>query len=194
MSFTTPPTDPIVQAVTDVVLKLILQTPELRVKLNELLKEPSRAFKDINAVYVELQHQLTPADKTALAQYLVQPFAQHKLIVMFVDAFEGIMADGKIDLSDSLHFMALVHKLVTLFNTFDANNTVTLSTNSVLYFLYFLTKSVLLLTLEGEHERMALLLLDQSFQLIQLTVTPVLPKTWKWKCCGRWPYHKNITR
>ena len=192
MSLTTPPTDPIVQAVTDVVLKLILQTPELRIKLDELLEAPTKALQDVTAVYLELQHHLTPADKAALAQYLVQPFAQHKLIVMFGDAFEGIMADGKIDLSDSLHFMALVHKLVTHFSTFDADNTVTLSTNSVLYFLYFLTKSVLLLTLEGEHERMALLLLDQSFQLIQLTVTPVLPATWK--CCGCWPYHKNITR
>lgn len=192
MSLTTPPTDPIVQAVTDVVLKLILQLPELRIKLDELLKEPTKALKDISAVYLELHHQLTPADKAALAQYVAQPFAQHKLIVMFVDAFGGIMADGKIDLSDSLHFMALVHKLVMYFTTFDADNTVTLSTNSVLYFLYFLTKSVLLLTLEGEQERMALLLLDQSFQLLQLTVTPILPKTWK--CCVWWPRKKNITR
>ena len=193
MSLLSPPSiDPIVQAATDVVLKLILQVPELRVKLDALLKEPSKAVTDVTAVYRELHDRFTPADKAALAQYLLQPFAQHKLILMFVEAFDGIMADGKIDLSDSLYFMALIQKLVSVFNTPDAENTVTLSKNSVLYFLYFLTKSVLLLTLEGEQERMALLLLDQSFQLIQLTVSPMLPQTWKCGAC--WLRNKNMTR
>lgn len=187
-----PMVDPTVQAVTDVVLKLILQMPGLRVKLDALLKQPAKAVTDITAVYHDVQAHLTPSEQRAVTQYLVQPFAQHKLILILTEAFEGVMADGKIDLSDSLYFMALVQKLVTLFTQHDGENTVTLSKNSVLYFLYFLTKSVLMLTLEDEQERMALLLLDQSFQLVQLTLQPILPEAWK--CCACWARKKNITR
>lgn len=95
------------------------------------------------------------------------------------------MRDGKIDLSDSIYFMQLVENLVTLFGEMgkDTNNTVTLTSNTVMYFLYFATKALLVLTLEKQDEQTALTLLDQSFQLVKLAVLPLKPIQCKWKWC-----------
>jgi hypothetical protein len=92
------------------------------------------------------------------------------------------MADGKIDMNDAPHFMTLIHECITLFSSDAVNaNAVALNSNTVITFLHFVLKCILILTLDGAEETAALVMLDCSFKLVKLTVMPLLVGK-KW-CC-----------
>jgi hypothetical protein len=73
------------------------------------------------------------------------------------------MADGKVDMSDAPHFMTLIHDCITLFATEATNsNAVALNSATVITFLHFVLKCILILTLNGSEEDAALMMLDCS--------------------------------
>jgi hypothetical protein len=86
-------------------------------------------------------------------------------------------------MSDAPHFLALIHDCITLFST-DANNSnsVALNSNTVITFLHFVLKCILILTLDDPEEAAALVMLDGSFKLVKLTVLPLIANK-KWCCC-----------
>jgi hypothetical protein len=94
---------------------------------------------------------------------------------IFLEAFTKIMEDGKIDMNDSIHFMTFIHEVIHLFNNYTTgqNFKISLSSESVLQFLHFIIKSILLLTLDGEQERIAITMLDACMKLIQISVLPI---------------------
>lgn len=94
---------------------------------------------------------------------------------IFTKAFGNIMEDGKIDMNDSVHFMTFIHEIINLFNEYTANQNfkVSLSSECILQFLYFIVKSILVLTLDGMEERGAVLMLDACMKLIRISVLPI---------------------
>jgi hypothetical protein len=94
------------------------------------------------------------------------------------------MADGKIDMSDAPHFLTLIHDCITLFSADAANtNYVALNSNTVITFLHFVLKCILILTLDEPEETAALVMLDGSFRLVKLTVLPLIASG-KWCPCA----------
>ena len=85
------------------------------------------------------------------------------------------MLDGKIDMNDSNHFLQLMYDIIILFNQENSLKqfNFTLSSDVIIFFLYFLIKCTLTLTLDNEEETNALLLLDGSFKLISIAVIPI---------------------
>jgi hypothetical protein len=98
-------------------------------------------------------------------------------------AFANIMADGKIDMNDAPHFLTLIHDCITLFSAEATNsNSVALNSSTVITFLHFVLKCILILTLDEPEETAALVMLDGSFKLVKLTVMPLLISK-KWCSC-----------
>jgi hypothetical protein len=88
------------------------------------------------------------------------------------------MADGKIDLNDTNHFLTLIYNIVNLFNNYteSIDLQITLSTDTIFFFLYFVIKCTLVLTLDGEEETTALGLLDTTFKLVRISIIPLSGK------------------
>jgi hypothetical protein len=182
-SATVPPNNPLVGMVQDVIFAMILNIPALRTKLQVILDNPSLIGAEISKVYDELQSKLTPQELEQLKSYAGQDSSRRTIGTVMQTAFTNIMADGKIDMSDAPHFLALIHDCITLFSADSANgNSVTLNSNTVITFLYFVLKCILILTLDGPEEDAALVMLDGSFKLVKLTVLPLIAKG-KWCCC-----------
>ena len=183
-----PPIDdaksPLIGMVQDVIFAMILNVPALRTKLKVILDNPSLIGAEISKVYGELQAKLTPQELEQLNSYACQDSSRRTIGSVMQTAFANIMADGKIDMSDAPHFLALIHDCITLFSTDSANgNSVTLNSNTVITFLHFVLKCILILTLDGAEEDAALVMLDGSFKLVKLTVLPLIAGG-KWCACA----------
>ena len=174
---------PLVGMVQDVIFAMILNVPALRTKLQVILDNPSLIGAEISKVYAELQSKLTPQELQQLNAYAGQDSSRRTLGTVMQSAFANIMADGKIDMSDAPHFLTLIHDCITLFseNATSAAASVTLNSNTVITFLHFVLKCILILTLDEPEETAALVMLDGSFRLVKLTVLPLISGK-KW-CC-----------
>ncbi len=179
----TKPPNPLIGMVQDVIFAMILNVPALRTKLKVILDNPSLIGAEISKVYDELKAKLTPQELEQLNSYAGQDSSRRTIGSVMQTAFSNIMADGKIDMSDAPHFLALIHDCIMLFSA-DAtsNNAVALNSNTVVTFLHFVLKCILILTLDGPEEDAALVMLDGSFKLVKLTVLPLIASK-KWCAC-----------
>ena len=175
---------PLIGMVQDVIFAMILNVPALRTKLQVILDNPSLIGAEISKAYAELQDKLTPQELEQLNSYACQDSSRRTIGSVMQTAFANIMADGKIDMSDAPHFLALIHDCITLFseNATSAAASVTLNSNTVITFLHFVLKCILILTLDEPEETAALVMLDGSFRLVKLTVMPLISGK-KWCCC-----------
>jgi hypothetical protein len=174
---------PLVSMVQDVIFNMILNVPALRTKLKTILDNPSLIGDEIRKVHAELQAKLTPHELQQLNSYACQDTSRRTIGSVMQTAFANIMADGKIDMSDAPHFLTLIHECITLFSAEAeaAGAAVALNSNTVIVFLHFVLKCILILTLDEPEETAALVMLDGSFKLVKLTVLPLLISK-KW-CC-----------
>ena len=161
--------------IKNIILNLILTIKPLRVKLGAILNQPDLIYVEVLKVYEENKTKFTPADIDNIKTIVSLTNSVTELNGIFLDAFTKIMEDGKIDMNDSIHFMTFMHEIVRLFNDYTTNQSfkIALSSESVLHFLHLIIKSILVLTLDEEPERVAILMLDASMKLIQITVLPI---------------------
>ena len=161
--------------IKNIILNLILTIKPLRVKLGAILNQPDVIYVEVFKVYEENKTKFTPTDIENIKTILSITNSVTELNGIFLDAFTKIMEDGKIDMNDSIHFMTFMHEVVHLFNNYTTsqNFKISLSSESVLHFLHFIIKSILILTLDDEQERIAILMLDASIKLIQISVLPI---------------------
>jgi hypothetical protein len=158
-----------------IILNLILAIKPLRVKMGSILNQPDVICVEIIKVYEENKTKFTTTDIENIKTIVSLTNSVTELNGIFLDAFTKIMEDGKIDMNDSMHFMTFMHEIVRLFNEYTTNQNfkISLSSESVLHFLHFIIKSILILTLDDEQERVAILMLDASMKLIQISVLPI---------------------
>jgi len=176
---------PLIGMVQDVIFAMILNVPALRTKLQVILDNPSLIGAEISKVYAELQAKLTPQELEQLNSYAGQDSSRRTIGSVMQTAFANIMADGKIDMSDAPHFLTLIHDCITLFSeNAAAGSAVALNSNTVITFLHFVLKCILILTLDGPEEDAALVMLDGSFKLVKLTVLPLIAAGGKWCACA----------
>ena len=161
--------------IKNIILNLILAIKQLRVKMGSILNQPDIIYVEVLKVYEESKTKFTPTDIENIKTIISVTSSVTELNRIFLDAFTKIMEDGKIDMNDSIHFMTFMHEVVRLFNdyTTSQNFKISLSSESVLHFLHFIIKSILILTLDDEQERVAILMLDASIKLIQIAVLPI---------------------
>ena len=161
--------------IKNIILNLILTIKPLRVKLGAILNQPDVIYVEVFKVYEENKTKFTPTDIENIKTIVSLTNSVTELNGIFLDAFTKIMEDGKIDMNDSIHFMTFMHEVVQLFNNYTTNQNfkISLSSESVLHFLHLIIKSILILTLDDEAERIAILMLDASIKLIQITVLPI---------------------
>jgi hypothetical protein len=169
------PDNPIFIVVKDIVFNLIFSIPALRSKLNSLLENPNLAIQQISTIYNEISSKIPEDEIDKLKQYVCQESTRTSLSSILLKAFTNIMSDGKIDMNDANHFLQLMFDIVNFFNQENAIKefNFTLSSDVVMFFLYFLIKCILILTLDGSEETNAVLLLDGSFKLISVAVMPI---------------------
>jgi len=173
------PVIPLIGMVQDVVCAMILNVPALRTKLQAILENPSLIGTEINNVYDELKTKLTAQELEQLNSYACQDNSRRTIGSVMQSAFSNIMADGRIDMSDAPHFLKLVHDCITMFSAESVNGAVDLNSETVITFIHFVLKCILILTLDGPEEDSAIVMLDGSFKLVKLTVLPlVASKTW----------------
>jgi hypothetical protein len=169
--------------VQDVIFAMILNVPALRTKLQVILDKPSLIGDEISKVHDELKAKLTPQELEQLHAYACQDSSRRTISSVMQTAFSNIMADGKIDMNDAPHFLALIHDCITLFSeNAAAGAAVALNSNTVITFLHFVLKCILILTLDGAEEEAAIVMLDGSFKLVKLTVLPLIASK-KWCAC-----------
>lgn len=161
--------------IKNIILNLILTIKPLRIKLEAILTQPDLIFMEVFKVYEENKASFTPTDIENIKTIVSSTTSVTELNRIFLDAFTKIMEDGKIDMNDSVHFMTFMHEVVRLFNDYTTNQSfrISLSAESVLHFLHVIIKSILLLTLDHEEERVAVSMLDASMKLIQIAVLPI---------------------
>ena len=161
--------------IKNIILNLILAIKPLRVKMGSILNQPDVIYVEVLKVYEESKTKFTPTDIENIKTIISVTSSVTELNGIFLDAFTKIMEDGKIDMNDSIHFMTFMHEVVHLFNNYTTNQNfkISLSSESVLHFLHFIIKSILILTLDDEQERIAILMLDASIKLIQISVLPI---------------------
>lgn len=161
--------------IKNIILNLILTIKPLRIKLEAILSQPDLIFMEVFKVYEENKASFTPADIENIKTIVSSTTSVTELNRIFLDAFTKIMEDGKIDMNDSVHFMTFMHEVVRLFNDYTSTQSfrISLSADSVLHFLHVIIKSILLLTLDHEEERVAVSMLDASMKLIQIAVLPI---------------------
>lgn len=168
------PVSPLIGMVQDVIFAMILNVPALRTKLQAILDNPSLIGAEISKVYDELKTKLDPQELEQLNLYACQESSHRTIGSVMQTAFSNIMSDGKIDMSDAPHFLTLIHDCITLFSADATSNTVALNSNTVVTFLHFVLKCILILTLDGAEEDAAIVMLDGSFKLVKLTVVPLI--------------------
>jgi hypothetical protein len=168
-----PSLDPMFNTIKDITFNLIINIPGLRSKLNDILNQPAIALEEIAKVYNEIQSKIPEAEMNKLRIYIAQDTSRTTLISILQTAFQDIMTDGKIDMNDSNHFLNLIYNIITLFNQTSGDNTITISGEAVMFFLYFIIKCVLILCLDDQYETTAVRLLDSSFKLVSIAVMPI---------------------
>ena len=159
----------------NIIMNLILSIKQLRVKLEPILNQPNVIYAEIFKVYEEVKADFTVSDIENIESVISITSCVNEVNGIFTTAFTSIMEDGKIDMNDAVHFMTFVHQIVNLFNEYTANQNfkVSLSSECILHFLYFIVKSILVLTLDGVEETNAVQMLDASIKLIKITVLPI---------------------
>ena len=188
IAFEKDPDDPIVVVIKDIVFNLILNIPGLRTKLSALLETPNLVLDEINKIFNELKQKISNQDIDNLRKYVGTETSRSSLLSILQTAFQNILADGKIDMNDTADFLKLIHDVVSLFNESSKtqNIQVTVSGEIIMEFLYFLLKCVLVLTLDDPEEAIALRLLDTSFKLLSITVSPLMKmKCSLFSCCRK---------
>jgi hypothetical protein len=168
----------IFSTVKDIIFNLILNNKSLRSKLNELLETPNKAIEDISKIFNEISDKLTAQDIDSLRKFVCIENTRSSIGSILVNSFNDIMADGKIDLNDTNHFLTLIYNIVNLFNNYteSVDLQITLSTDTIFFFLYFIIKCTLVLTLDGDDETTALGLLDTTFKLVRISIMPLSGK------------------
>jgi hypothetical protein len=162
----------------NIIINLILSIKQLRVKLEPILNQPDVIYAEIFKVYEEIKESNTSfsqSDIENVVSVISITNCVNEMNGIFTKAFANIMEDGKIDMNDSVHFMTFIHEIINLFNEYTANQNfkVSLSSECILQFLYFIVKSILVLTLDGMEERGAVLMLDACMKLIRTSVLPI---------------------
>jgi DNA repair exonuclease SbcCD ATPase subunit len=162
----------------NIIINLILSIKQLRVKLEPILNQPDIIYAEIFKVYEEIKESNTSfsqSDIENVVSVISITSCVNEMNGIFTKAFANIMEDGKIDMNDSVHFMTFIHEIINLFNEYTANQNfkVSLSSECILQFLYFIVKSILVLTLDGMEERGAVLMLDACMKLIRISVLPI---------------------
>lgn len=165
----------IFSTVKDVIFNLILANKSLRSKLNELLETPNKAIEDISKIFNEIQDKLTAQDIDSLRKFVCLENTRNSIGSILINSFNDIMADGKIDLNDTNYFLTLIYNIVNLFNNYteSVDVQITLSSDTIMFFLYFIIKCTLVLTLDGDEETTALGLLDTTFKLVRISILPL---------------------
>jgi hypothetical protein len=168
----------------NIIINLILSIKQLRVKLEPILNQPNVIYAEIFKVYEEVKADFTASDIENIESVISITSCVNEVNGIFTTAFTSIMADGKIDMNDAVHFMTFIHQIVNLFNEYTANQNfkVSLSSECILQFLYFIVKSILVLTLDGVEEANAVQMLDASVKLIKITVLPITKCKCKYFC------------
>jgi hypothetical protein len=182
--------DPILLTIKDITFNLILQLPGLRSKLDEILNHPNMAIEQISQVYKEIETKIPESEMNKLRTYISNEKSRISLLSILQTSFQDIMSDGKVDLNDSNHFFNLIYNIITLFNESaqDTNMNISISGESIMFFLYFIIKCILILCLDGEEEKLAIGLLDSSFKLVSIAVLPIT----KMKCsCNPFSFLKK---
>ena len=168
----------------NIIINLILSIKQLRVKLEPILNQPNVIYAEIFKVYEEVKADFTASDIENIESVISIMSCVNEVNGIFTTAFTSIMADGKIDMNDAVHFMTFIHQIINLFNEYTANQNfkVSLSSDCILQFLYFIVKSILVLTLDGVEEANAVQMLDASVKLIKITVLPITKCKCKYFC------------
>jgi len=168
----------------NIIINLILSIKQLRVKLEPILNQPSVIYAEIFKVYEEIKAEFTASDIENIESVISITSCVNEVNGIFTTAFTNIMEDGKIDMNDAVHFMTFIHQIINLFNEYTANQNfkVSLSSECILHFLYFIVKSILVLTLDGVEEASAVQMLDASIKLIKITVLPITKCKCKYFC------------
>jgi hypothetical protein len=161
--------------IKNIILNLMVTIKPLRIKLGSVLQQPDIIYVDVLKVYEENKTKFTTTDISNIKTIVSVTSSVTELNGIFLDAFTKIMADGKIDMNDSVHFMTFMYEIVRLFNNYTTgqNFKIAISSESVLNFLFVIVKSILMLTLENDQERVAISMLDASMKLIQISVLPI---------------------
>ena len=168
----------------NIIINLILSIKQLRVKLEPILNQPNVIYAEIFKVYEEIKAEFTVSDIENIESVVSITSCANEVNGIFTTAFTNIMADGRIDMNDAVHFMTFIHQIINLFNEYTANQNfkVSLSSECILHFLYFIVKSILVLTLDGVEEANAVQMLDASIKLIKITVLPITKCKCKYFC------------
>jgi hypothetical protein len=168
----------IFSTIKDIIFNLILSNKSLRSKLNELLETPNKAIEDISKIFNEISDKLTAQDIDNLRKFVCIENTRSSIGSILINSFNDIMADGKIDLNDTNHFLTLIYNIVNLFNSYTGSveAQITLSSETIMFFLYFIIKCTLVLTLDGDEETNALGLLDTTFKLVRISILPLSGK------------------
>ena len=168
----------------NIIVNLILSTKQLRVKLEPILNQPNVIYAEIFKVYEEIKAEFTASDIENIESVVSITSCVNEMNGIFTTAFSNIMEDGKIDMNDAVHFMTFIHQIINLFNEYTANQNfkVSLSSECILHFLYFIVKSILVLTMDGVEEANAVQMLDASVKLIKITVLPITKCKCKYFC------------
>jgi hypothetical protein len=168
----------------NIIINLILSIKQLRVKLEPILNQPNVIYAEIFKVYEEVKADFTASDIENIESVISITSCVNEVNGIFTTAFTSIMEDGKIDMNDAVHFMTFIHQIINLFNEYTANQNfkVSLSSECILQFLYFIVKSILVLTLDGVEETNAVQMLDASVKLLKITVLPITKCKCKYFC------------
>ena len=168
----------------NIIINLILSIKQLRVKLEPILNQPNVIYAEIFKVYEEIKAEFTASDIENIESVVSITSCVNEMNGIFTTAFSNIMEDGKIDMNDAVHFMTFIHQIINLFNEYTANQNfkVSLSSECILHFLYFIVKSILVLTMDGVEEINAVQMLDASIKLIKITVLPITKCKCKYFC------------
>ena len=168
----------------NIIINLILSIKQLRVKLEPILNQPNVIYAEIFKVYETIKADFTASDIENIESIISITTCVNEMNGIFTTAFTSIMEDGKIDMNDAVHFMTFIHQIINLFNEYTANQNfkVSLSSECILQFLYFVVISILVLTLDGIEEDSAVQMLDASVKLIKISVLPITKCKCKYFC------------
>ena len=172
--------DPLLNLVKDMILNLILNIPSLRNKLDNILITPDIILYDINKLLFEFRQKISNEEFEKIKKYMVEGNVKNNIVNMLITSFNNILMDDRIDVNDAPYFLQLIKNIVVYFNQITQNteSVINVQSETVLCFLYFLIKCILILTLNDEDESRAIVLLDNCFNLLSITVLPIT----KMKC------------
>lgn len=168
---------PLVNLMKDVIFHMVINVESMRSNLNKILNTPSMITIEINKCFIELKDKITQNELDKLNNSLCNDTSKTNIISVLETAFNNILHDGKIDMNDAPYFLELVHNFVTIFTTNKKN--VSVSNETIVLFLHFVLKCIIILILNNDDEQQVLNLLDKSFELVKLTI----PFKSKWCCC-----------